>query len=508
MRILALVRRLDPLDVPEGETGSIHVYALTNADSETLAGTLNSLVTGQGTQRAAAGAGRPGAPGAPAAAPGVAPAPGQVIQTQAFEGTIKIAHDKPTNSLVIISSAKDYLALREVIRKLDLPRRQVFVEATILEISLDRTRKIGFAYHAGQTFDLKNPDDSIYFGGVEASQLSSLSTSPATLNGLIGGVIGPQIPGLSIPSIGVLFQLVQNTDDVNVLSSPNILTTDNEPAEISVGENIPYLSTTLGGAASSALAAAGTAANGATATANPLLGLGLGGLAQSIQRQDLALDLKITPHVNDSDFVRLEIEQDIKDIISENFGGNGPVWSNRKVKTMIVVKDQQPVVIGGLMSEKLTLTESKVPLLGDIPLIGYLFKYQSRERQKTNLLIFLTPYIIKDQSDIQRIFEQKVREKREFIEAYTAFDGKEWEPNLDYRRKRGLLAEINKAVQQADDDEKMLRDIEKQKVRKRAEEGPVELPPDLQRNNNNVQEQPQPEPPPVPEPLPPGYQEQ
>ncbi len=313
-------------------------------------------------------------------------------------------------------------------------------------MSLDRTRKIGFSYHAGQTFDLKNPDDTIAFGGVEANSLSSLSTSPATLDGLIGGVIGPQIPGLSIPSIGVLFQLSQNTNDVNVLSAPTLLTTDNEPAEISVGENIPYLSTTLGSGAASALAAASTTGSTTTVDQPAGLGLGLGGLAQSIQRQDLSLDLKITPHVNESDFVRLEIEQDIKDIISTDFGGNGPVWSNRKVKTMVVVKDQQPVVIGGLMQEKLTLTETKVPLLGDIPLIGYLFKYTKRQKQRNNLLIILTPYIIKDQADLQRIFERKMRENNEFIDAYTAFEGREWEPNLDYRRKRGLVAEINKAV--------------------------------------------------------------
>src|SRR5262249_59954547 len=126
-----------------------------------------------------------------------------------------------------------------------------------------------------------------------------------------------------------------------------------------------------------------------------------------------------------------------------------------EVKTPIVVKDQQPVVIGGLMADKVTLTETKVPLLGDIPLLGYLFKYQSKQKVKTNLLVFLTPYIIKDQSDIQRIFEQKVRERREFVEAYSAFDDRAFEPHVDYRRKRGLVAEIQKSIITADEDERL-----------------------------------------------------
>jgi general secretion pathway protein D len=260
---------------------------------------------------------------------------------------------------------------------------------------------------------------------------------------------------------------------VNVLSSPNLLTTDNEPAEISVGQNIPYLSTSLSGLSQLAGAGAATGATGTTPAVNPLLGLG--GFGQSIQRQDVALTLKLTPHVNDSNTVRLEIDLEISDILQQNYGGNGPSWSKRKVKTPIVVKDQQPVVIGGLLADKITLTETKVPLLGDIPLLGYLFKYQSKQKVKTNLLVFLTPYIIKDQSDIQRIFEQKVRERKEFIESYSAFDDKGFETHIDYRRKRGLIAEIDKATQAADEDDRLMEEG-KRRRRHRGEEGEVELP--------------------------------
>src|SRR5262249_52323931 len=162
------------------------------------------------------------------------------------------------------------------------------------------------------------------------------------------------------------------------------------------------------------------------------------------------LTLKLTPHVNDSNTVRLEVDLEISDILTENFGGNGPSWSKRKVKTPIVVKDQQPVVIGGLIADQLTPAETKEPLLRDTPLLGYPFTSQAKKEVKANLLVFLTPYIIKDRSDIQRIFEQKVRERKEFVAAYSTFEEGPFETHIAYRRKRGLIAEIDKAVQAAD----------------------------------------------------------
>jgi general secretion pathway protein D len=490
-RILALVRRLDP-PIAEGETGQIHVYPLSNADAEALAGTMNTLITGQAPRPSTGG--RPGAP--PVAQPSPSAVSGQ--PSGAFEGAIKLTHDKPTNSLVIVSSAKDFFALREVIRRLDLPRRQVFVEATILEVSLDRTRKIGFSYHGGATFDLKNTDDTAVIGGVEAKSLSSLNpAAAASLDGLIGAAIGPQIPGLSIPSIGVLFNLVHNSNEVNVLSSPNILTTDNEPAEISVGQNIPYQSTSISGLQN--LAQQQQQQPGQT-TAVPFIGIGAG-YGQSIQRQDVALTLKLTPHVNESDSIRLEVDLEISDILTENFGGNGPSWSKRKVKTPIVVKDQQPVVIGGLMADKVSLEETKVPLLGDIPLLGYLFKYQVKKKIKTNLLVFLTPYIIKDQSDIERIFEQKVRERREFVEAYSAFEDRHITETIDYRRKRGLIAEIGRAVAAADEDDRLMEEAQKRRKR-RGDEGPVEMP-DYPTTPEGTSPPPEAPPQPLPPPQPP-----
>ncbi|HWN67894.1 MAG TPA: hypothetical protein VNM90_09650, partial [Haliangium sp.] len=213
----------------------------------------------------------------------------------------------------------------------------------------------------------------------------------------------------------------------------------NEEAEISVGQNIPY----QGGL-----------------TGLPGGGQNIGFPVQSVQRQDVALTLKITPHINASDMVRLEIDQEISDIASPDFGGRGlgPSWSKRTVQTTVVVRDQQSIVIGGLMSDRVTYSENKIPLLGDVPLLGYLFKYTRKQKVKTNLLILLTPYVIKSQMDIEQIVQRKTRETREFARTFSNFQSMEYRPEIDYRRKRGLLEEINRATLVVERDAELLRE--------------------------------------------------
>jgi general secretion pathway protein D len=210
-----------------------------------------------------------------------------------------------------------------------------------------------------------------------------------------------------------------------------------------VGENIPYQSgfSNLGG------------------------GAGVAFPVQSVQRQDVALTLKITPHINASDMVRLEIDQEISDIASRNFEGLGPSWAKRAIKTTVVVRDQQSIVIGGLMSDRVTLSESKIPFLGDIPILGYLFKYSQKTKAKTNLLVLLTPYVIKDQMDIEEIVQRKVREQSEFVRAYSSFSQAQTggDKQIDYRRKRGLLEEMNHTLELIEKDAAILREAEMQR---------------------------------------------
>jgi general secretion pathway protein D len=443
-RIASLIKKLDVQG--EGVRQQIHVYYLENADADEISNTLANLA-GRGSRRTSRNRRN-------SRKKGRARGKTNAQSATLFEGEMQISADKATNSLVIVAQPRDFIALRKVIRKLDLPRRQVFIEAYIMEVSLNKSRKLGFAYHGGGTTD--GDPQSIIFGGVQHGGLGSLAVDPLSLMGLAVGARGALIEGsgeltglgADIPGFGVFFQALQTNGDVNVLSSPHLLTTDNEEAEISVGQNVPFQGGFLGGGLASAAGAAGG---------------NLGSLVQgvSVQRQDVALKLKLTPHVNESDMVRLELEQEVSDIADKNFNGLGPATSKRTVKTTVVVRDQQTVVIGGLMRDRITTSVSKVPLLGDLPILGYLFKHKSRDVQKTNLLIVLTPYVIRDQSDLRRIFKKKLRDRREFIERYTSFDTHDPAHEIDYRHKRGVLSEINRVAMRAAEEAKILADAKR-----------------------------------------------
>jgi general secretion pathway protein D len=476
-RVKALVDRLDiTLDTEGGS--AIHVLRLENALAKDLATTLNNALQGQNQQRG--GQQRPGQPGAPGAPPQpqpqpAPPAPGQVTPMggdgslgASLEGVVRVVNDDPTNSLIIMSTGRDYLAVKDVVSRLDHPRRQVFIEALILEVQLDNTQNLGTAGHGGLPVD---NGSALVLGGVETSNgPNSLNVaSLAGLTGLIGGIIGAPLTnsqtflGTSIPSYAILFQALANQNNTNVLSAPHIIAIDNEKAEFSVGNNIPYQAgLSFGGIG---LPAGGT---GTTGT-----GLPVGSIGQNIQREKLTLDLNVTPHISSNDSVRLEIEQNTKDL-----GGKdpqlGPTWTERKLKTQVVVRDQQSVVIGGLIQERDVYTVSKVPILGDIPILGYLFKYTTKEKKKTNLLILLTPYIIKDQLDLWQIRERKTREYREFTESFHHLNDMKYEPKIDYRRKRGLVEEINRQIQMVEDDLQVLQNVGK---RQHVQGGAVEYRP-------------------------------
>ncbi|MGE0546853.1 MAG: type II secretion system secretin GspD [Kofleriaceae bacterium] len=441
LRVKALVNRLDIAVEAEGGT-SIRVYPLQNALAEELATTLTNAV-GQGQQQGNR-QGRPGQPGGNAPPPPPAPSPVGDLGSS-LEGQVRVIGDKPTNSLIVMSSGRDYLAIKDVIKRLDQPRRQIFIEALILEVNLDKTLQIGTSSHGG--LPVNNGD--LLIAGVQTPELKSLDVKTlAAATGLVGGLLGSPLAnsqtflGVSIPSYGLLFQAVARQTNSNVLSAPHVIAIDNEKAEFSVGNNIPYKSgLSFGGI--------GLPTGGAT-------GALPGGIGQNIAREKLNLTLNVTPHISSNDAVRLEIEQEIKDIGSRD-PELGPTWTERKLKTQVVVRDQQSVVIGGLIQEKDSYGVTKVPLLGDIPLLGYLFKYSTKTKVKTNLLIVLTPYIIKDQLDLQAIRERKSREREEFVRTFTTLNEMKYLPQIDYRRKRGVIEEINRAVLSVEQDIETLR---------------------------------------------------
>jgi general secretion pathway protein D len=279
--------------------------------------------------------------------------------------------------------------------------------------------------------------------------------SLANFGGFLAGLQGPVIPnltfgGVQIPAFGLVLHALQSSSDVNVLSTPHILTSDNEEAEFVVGQTIPFVAAPSAGLSN--LAGLGASLPGA-ANASSLLG-GLGGLGALAglggvgipQRLPVELKLSVKPQINESDFVRLVINETVEDVAPGN--GNspaGPATSKRSAKTTVVAKDQETVVIGGIMQERTLESVSKVPILGDIPILGHLFRSQNRKKVKTNLLLFLTPYIIKDSSDFRRIFERKIKERQQFVEQFYGQVGT-YDVAIDFSRKAGPLAKMTQVL--------------------------------------------------------------
>ena len=441
LRVQELIRQLD---VPAGE-GGVHVKYLENAKAEDIASTLQALSQGlSGAKHRAPGAS--GAPGGGAGGP---------VSADLFSGEVKITADKNTNSLVVIASQADYRNLVKVVERLDIRRRQVFVEAVIMEVNLQNDSDIGISAHGGTlinnvSFRGSPTGSAPVVIGSELGGLNSLGgvASLASLGGFLAGVQGPPITvgNVTVPSFAIVLNALQSSSDVNVISTPHVIMTDNTEGEITVGQNVPFQ------AAFSPSAGLGALASSAGAGALPggagsLLG-GLGGLGSlyaPIQRQNVELRLRIKPQINESDYVRLEVDEQTEEIASVD-KQLGPTTSKRTAKTTVVAKDQETVVLGGLIQERTIRDVKKLPLLGSLPIIGWLFRNETSKKTRTNLLLFLTPYIIRDQSDYRRIFERKMAERAEFVKRFYG-EEQGYESAIDYDKKAGPLARVRAGVQ-------------------------------------------------------------
>jgi len=375
-KIEKLVSAMD-VPTPTGK-GKINVYYLKHASSEDIAKVMQALVS------------RLPVPPAGGAAQPAGPA-------TILEGAVTITADKLTNSLIIVASPIDFETMKDVIEKLDIRRRQVYVEAAIIEMGLVKSRELGFEFQAANLNKLNNGGTSVIggtnFGGIGAATVGGPAAF-ANFNGLaVGAVKGTfSYKGTEFLNIGALLRALQSDADVNVLSTPNILTSDNQKAEIMVGENVPFKT--------------GQSQSAATGGASILT---------TIERKDVGISLKITPQITSEDNVRLEIYQEISNVVeSATASTDGPTTSKRSASTTVVIKDHETMVIGGLIRDNVTTSERKVPFLGDIPILGWLFKYRNTKVEKTNLMIFITPYIIKNEQDAADITRRQSATQEEF----------------------------------------------------------------------------------------------
>lgn len=421
-----VIRRLvERLDVPlAGGGGRINVVKLKNADPDEVAAVLQQL--GQGGGSGGGGGGRGGRGGQANAAPAAAAA-------ELFSGEIKVTSDPSTRSLVILASQSDFRALKQVIDALDAERKQVYIEVYLLELSINKKISGGASGHFGAPFDVNAAGTSgsgLGFVASSPESQNSLLLSPSILNGIAAGVLGPQVQGSAqflgtgqdVPAFGVIIQAVADDTDVNLVAQPHLYTADNQEASIEVGRNVP----TQG------------------ALAFPGGGQG-GGLVpvQSVQRQDVTLKVKITPHVNDESTVTLDIEMENNDIESTS-PTLGVTTTKRRLKLdKVLGRDDQPIVLGGLVQEVERESTSEVPGLGKIPLLGWLFKRKSKQKEKINLMMVLVPHILETPDDARRIHKRRMEERLEFLERESAFERRDLSTSVNYRKKSGLLASVN-----------------------------------------------------------------
>ncbi|MBH1988566.1 MAG: type II secretion system secretin GspD [Myxococcaceae bacterium] len=428
---------IDVLDVPTSGAGTqsqIYVYYLKNGDAKKISTTLSTLVQGMRSgQRASVGT------------------PNGFARDAMFESEIKVTADEATNSLVVAASPRDYKALTLVIAKLDKKRTQVFVEAAIMEISLDDTNNFSLGAFGGIPFQIAGNNSTFILANPAGKSLATdvftkIGAAIATnnVNGVAAaglapflntmGFIGPtqdlSLNGnnLKVPGIGAILDIMQQYSNVDVLSTPSLMTMDNEKAEMSVGQRVPTVSgmSTVG------------------------FGTGQGGLGipmQNVTYQEPKLKFTITPHVNDDNNVRLEIEQDVSTIgnaieLGGIKGNTQYTFNTKTTKTVVTSQDQQTIVLGGLVDETYRTIESKIPWLGDIPVLGHLFKNTRKEKVKKNLMLVLTPYVVRDENDLQRIYQRKVQEREEFSKLYFGDKITKFDPYIDYDKKTGPVAHL------------------------------------------------------------------
>ena len=364
--IKSLVSKLDqPTVQGDSSSGNIHVVMLKNADATKLATTLRAVMSGEVRAAApttAAAAGTPATPVASATTGG---------QVQA---------DVATNSLIITAPEPQYRQLRAVIDQLDARRAQVFVESLIAEVNADRAAEFGIQWQGpiGKAGDSTIGLLGTNFGS-GGKNIIALATGAAagTVTPSAGLNIGAAVQNNGVYTLGFLARFLEQNGDGNILSTPNLLTLDNEEAKIVIGQNVPFVTGQYTNANS-----------GGTGSVNPF---------QTIERKDVGLTLKVKPQISENGTVKLAIFQEVSTVQASSVNSpSGLITNKRSIESNVLVEDGSIVVLGGLLQDTYAGNNDRVPGLADIPLLGALFRSESRSRNKTNLMVFLRPVVVRD----------------------------------------------------------------------------------------------------------------
>ncbi|OGA44498.1 MAG: type II secretion system protein GspD [Betaproteobacteria bacterium RIFCSPLOWO2_12_FULL_63_13] len=432
-RILALIDRLDQ---PTAAAGNIHVVYLKNADAANVARTLRAIVTGEAAsplpstpiRGASTTSATAGTAGSAATARGTQAVTRQntsigLADSLASGGFIQA--DIANNALIITAPEPVYNNLRSVIAMLDKRRAQVYIEALIVDLQSDRASEFGIQW---QDLTGTGPSGARIVGGTnfssggsniiglienvaKASTAGSLGISPGLNVGVIFGKTGG-----GVPNLGVLARFLETNAKANILSTPNILTLDNEEATIIVGSNVPFITGQY-------------AQTGASLTASPF---------QTYDRRDVGLTLRIRPQISEGGIVRMQLFHEQSSIQGTTLSNPaGPITTKRSIESSVVVDDGGIVVIGGLIEDNWAMGEDKVPVLGDIPVLGAMFRYETRKRTRNNLMVFLRPRIIRDATTYQGLtadrYDYVIGEQQKNAEGTTPMPGEPPAPTLPAR---------------------------------------------------------------------------
>lgn len=361
-RIKLLIGMLDK-EIPRGKE-RIHVYYLEHAIADDLAKVLLALPKKQAGAKKAS-------------------------KTPIISDKVRIAADKATNSLIIMSEKEDFIVLEQIIKKLDIPRAMVYIECLIMEVNVTKEFHLGVEWSAAG--DRRLDGNRVFYGagsggggatsGIFTPAVSGTAALAAFPTGLALGILGEGITvgGITFPSIGAFVNAYKQDKDIHILSTPQILTTDNEEAKISVGKNIPFKTTT------------GTTAAAVT--------------YETFEYKDVGIKLTITPNINKDRKIRLKIAQEV--IRLESTSDFRPTTLKRTIDTTVIVNDKNTIVIGGLIDDSFSDTQRSVPCLGDLPLAGALFRSKSSDSDKTNLFVFLTPRVIESPEEAAEVYRDK-----------------------------------------------------------------------------------------------------
>lgn len=391
LRIRGLIANLD---TPVESGGNTRVVYLKYANAVDIVTVLNGVSQGQakvGTSSADSDIGRGVAP--VTTAKNAANAVPTLVRRSTGTSTgdnsqpmVDIQADEDTNSLIITAPPDEMRNILSVIDKLDIRRAQVLVEAIIAELAESTSSAIGANYIVDGTSE-NRPAGYTNLGGATQNLIGSIASEGASLSGGLSLALGRF--GSNGIDFGFLLTAIASDADNNILSTPNLVTMDNQEAEIIVGQNLPFV----------------TGQTLSSNNQNPFT---------TIERRDVGISLKVKPQINEGNNIKMEIQQDTENVSATTVSGASDITTDkRSIKTTVLVEDKQTLVLGGLMDDKLQERKEKIPLLGDIPILGSLFRYNNKEKSKRSLMVFLRPTILRDASSADYYSDIKYNEMRQ-----------------------------------------------------------------------------------------------